>query len=96
VSLSLRHRVDHRADAAQRVERHRRGGQRTALWSSASAFLGGQNRRDVAHVRYRRLDDRGKANAVESSRFARLVAPRAELGKTALHDRGIDGREIVA
>ena len=96
VPLTLRQRVDHRRHPAERIERDRRHRLRPAFRPGGAALVGGQRRRDIAHIRDRRLDHRRIANPVKPPLAPRGLPPPPQFGELALVDRAIDRAAIIA
>ena len=87
MALPLRHRGDVNGDAADRIEAYGRGGLRAVLRPRLAALGRRQHGRDIAHVGDAGLDDRSKADAVETPLRARLVAARLQFGELSPFDR---------
>ena len=96
VALALHGNVGGHGDGAERIDIHRRHRHRAALRTGFVAGGRGQRGRQVAHVRHRRLDHRGKADAVDAPRFARVRAPALEIGEPAAADGQFERAQIVA
>ena len=96
MALALRHRIDRDRNAAERIESNRRGGLCATFRAGFLPLLRAEHGRDVAHVGDRRLDHRGKADAVKPAFSSRQVAPASQFGEPAPCGGDIDGGAIVA
>jgi hypothetical protein len=83
MTLALRHRVDRHRNAAERIDADGGGRLGPALWPGLVPLFGAEHGRVIAHVRDRRLDHRGKADAVEPALGVGPIAPMPQFGQIA-------------
>ncbi len=96
VALALHGDVGGHRDRAERIDVDGDHGHRAVLGPGALAGIGGEQRREIAHVRHAGLDHGGKADAVEPAGGARGVALAPEIIEPAAADRGRHGAPVVA
>src|SRR5579883_1889799 len=96
MTLALRRRGDMDTDAADRIYSDRGSGVSAVLGSGLSPLRRRHHRGDVAHIRHRRFDDRGKADAIESSGGTRLIAAPLEFVEPAFGAGPRDGGLIIS
>ena len=87
MALALDGDIGGDGDGAERIDvdaRHRDG---AVFRAGFVARLRRHQGRQVSHIRHRRLDDGGKADAVKPALGARLLAPALEVGQPSLAGR---------
>ena len=95
VALTLRDRGDLDRNRAERVDCDGCGCLRAILGPRFGTLFRGQDGGDVAHIRHRRLNNAGKADAIASAFGAGLVAAGVKLGQTAFGDRAVQHRGVI-
>ena len=94
--LALHRDVGGHRNRAERidVDRHHRYG--AVLRTGFLPRVGGEQSRQIAHVRHARLDDGGKADAIMPAGRPRRFAPLLQFFEPPATDSGFDGLQIIA